>query len=244
MLSPPVRRRCCVRRSRRRCTAQQCRLGTRKPLGSDGSRGRRARTRSIVATYRRPGSARPGRKPCAPNARRTAPKHCGRSRGSARVSAPVEPLDVTWFQPDLPKPLVHTRLAPRRATVRAAEEVLHRLREIPQRLLLHRLTPGTQPPVLGTGLGQLHGLLDIARSLAPRLPMLLLLHGQIPHIPRIPAVRQQRVLLLSDGHEPKPRHSRTVTATTDIPGPTAPAPLRIGLPRALKSEDSARRCLR
>ncbi len=73
MLSPPVRRRCCVQRSRRRCTAPRCRLRTRKPLGSCGSRERRARTRSIVATCTRPGSARPDHKPCAANARPTDP---------------------------------------------------------------------------------------------------------------------------------------------------------------------------
>ena len=121
------------------------------------------------------------------------------------------------FDRDLPKPFMHTGLAPRRATVRAGEEVLHGLREIPQRLLLHGLTAGTKPRVLGAGLGQLRGLLDIAGSLAARLPVLLLLHRQIPHIPRIPAVRQQCLLLLSVGQQPEPRHIRTVTTTTDIP---------------------------
>ena len=137
---------------------------------------------------------------------------------------------MTRFHRDLPKPLMHTGLAPCRAAVRAGEKVLHGLCEIPQRLLLHRLTPGIKPPVLGADLGQLRGLLDVAGSLAPRLPMLLLLHRQIPHKPRIAAVRQQGILLLSNRQQPKPRHSRTVTTTTDNAGPTALAPLGIGIP--------------
>jgi hypothetical protein len=95
----------------------------------------------------------------------------------------VQPLDVMRFDRDLPEPLVHTGFAPRRATVRAGEEVLHRLPEIPQRLLLHRLTRRTKPPVLGAGLGQLRTLLVVAGRVASRPPILLLLDGQVPHIP-------------------------------------------------------------
>jgi hypothetical protein len=46
-----------------------------------------------------------------------------------------------WFDRDLSKPFMHTGFAPPRATVCAAEEIAHGLREIPQCLLLHRLTP-------------------------------------------------------------------------------------------------------
>ena len=63
MLSPPVRRRCCVRRSRRHCTAPRCRRRTGKPLGSCGFPARHARSESIVATY-----TLPGRIPAAPRA--------------------------------------------------------------------------------------------------------------------------------------------------------------------------------
>ena len=148
------------------------------------------------------------------------------------------------FHRNLPKPLMHTGFTPPRAAVSAAEEVPHRLCEIPQRLLLHRLTPGPKPHVLGAGLGQLRGLLDVAGSPAARLPMLLLLHRQIPHIPRIPAVRQQGRLLLSGRQQPKPRHVRTVTTATDNPGPSAPASLGIGFLPAPKSEVSSRKNLR
>jgi hypothetical protein len=158
------------------------------------------------------------------------------------TDAVVEPLDVTRFHPDLPKPFVHTGFTPPRATVCAAKEVPHGLREIPQRLLLHRLTAGTKPPVLGPSLRQLRSLLQIARSLAARLPVQLLLHRQIPHKPRIPAVPQQCLLLLRSRHQPKPRHTRTVTTDTDIPGPSTPAPLEIGfLPRLMSRVPSRRR---
>ena len=129
----------------------------------------------------------------------------------------VESLDVMRFDRDLPKPFVHVGFAPRRATMRTGKEVLHGLREIPQRLLLHRLTPGAKPHVLGADLGQLRGMLGIAGRLAAGSPMLLLLHSQIPHKPRIPAVRQQALLLSRGGHQPKPRHTRTLSTTTDIP---------------------------
>ena len=144
------------------------------------------------------------------------------------TKAAVKPLDMMRFQSDLPKPFMHTGLTPPRAAMRVTEEVPHGLREIPQRLLLHRLTSGPKPGVLGAGLGQLRGLLQIPGRLAARLPVLLLLHRQVPHIPRIAAVRQQRLLLLRSRQKSEPRHSRTVTKTTDISGRRTPAHLGIG----------------
>ena len=160
------------------------------------------------------------------------------------TEAAVQPLDVMRFHRDLSKPFVHNGFTPRRAAVCAGEEVPHRLREIPQRLLLHRLTPGPKPRIFGTGLRQLRTLLDIAGSLAARLPVLLLLHRQIPHIPRIPAVRQQCLLLLRGRQQSEPRHIRTVTADTDIRGRSTSAPLGIGFLPGLKSRVSSRRRLR
>ena len=162
---------------------------------------------------------------------RQAKPHPAHLRHPYPTEPAVQPLDVMPFHRDLPEPFVHISFAPPWATVRAVEEISHGLREIPQRLLLHRLTPGTKPPVLGTGLGQLRGLLDVAGCLAPRLPMLLLLHRQIPHVPRIPAMRQQCLLLLRDGHQPEPRHMRTVTVDTDIPGVAHPRHSGDRLPR-------------
>ena len=147
----------------------------------------------------------------------------------------VQPLDVTRLHPDLPKPLVHAGFAPFRAAVRASEEVLHRLREIPQRLLLHRLTPGTKPCVLGSRLRQLRGLLHKAGSLPARLPVPLLLHRQIPHITRVAAMRQQPLLLLRSRQQSKPRHIRTITTDTDIPDRRTPAHLGTGYLPATKS---------
>ena len=63
--------------------------------------------------------------------------------------AAVQARDVTRLDRDLPKPLMHTGLAPLRATMCTAVKVSHGLCEIPQCLLLHRLTPGTKPRVLG-----------------------------------------------------------------------------------------------
>ena len=179
--------------------------------------------------WHRPGQA----KPQPPHLRRPHP-----------TEAAVQQFDVMRFQPDLPKPFMHTGFTPRRAPVCAAKIVLHGLCEIPQRLLLHRLAPGTKPRKRGARLGQLRALFHIAGSLTAWLPMLLLLHRQIPHKPRIPAVSQQDLLLLRGRQQPKPRHSRKVTTTTtDNPGLNGPAPLRIGLPRGLKPTVSGRRCL-
>lgn len=127
----------------------------------------------------------------------------------------VELLDVTRFEPDLPKTLMYTGFAPRRAAVRAPEEVTHRLREIPQRLLLHRLRAGRQPFVLGAGCGQLSTLLVVAGPAAPRLPMPLLLNCQIPHIPGMATMFRQQHRLLSGRNQPVSRHVNNVTAATD-----------------------------
>ena len=135
----------------------------------------------------------------------------------------VQPLEVTGLHSDLSKPFVHSGFAPCRAAVRTVEEILHGLCEIPQRLLLHRLTPSTKPRILGARLSELRALLSIVWSTSTRLPVQLLLHRQIPHIPRVPAMRQQLLLLLRSRQQPKPRHRRTVTTDTDIPRRSTPA---------------------
>jgi hypothetical protein len=129
----------------------------------------------------------------------------------------VEPLDVMRFHRNLPDSFVHTAFTPCWAAMGTGEEVAHCLGEISQRLLLHCLTASAKPRVFRAGLSQLSGLLDVAGSPASGLPVQLLLHREIPHKPRIPAARQQRLLLLRDGQQPEPSHSRTVTRNTDIP---------------------------
>jgi hypothetical protein len=67
------------------------------------------------------------------------------------------------------------------------------------------------------------------------------LHRQIPHIPRIPTVRQQCLLLLRSRQQSKPRHSRTVTTTTDIRRRSTPTRVGIGIRPGLKSKASNKR---
>ena len=127
----------------------------------------------------------------------------------------VQTLDMMRFDRHLPESLLHTGFAPRRAAVRSAEKVAHRLGEIPQCLLLHGLRAGRQPIVIGTGRGQLSTLLVIAGRATTRLPVPSLLDGQVPHIPGMATMLGQHHHLLSGTKKPKTRHSWNVSATTD-----------------------------
>src|SRR4051794_30605012 len=78
---------------------------------------------------------------------------------------------------DDPNPLMDTCLTLGGPPMRPGEETAHGLGEIPQRLLPHRLRTRRQPPEHLPGVGQLTGLLEIARRARPaRPPMLMLLH--------------------------------------------------------------------
>jgi len=129
--------------------------------------------------------------------------------------AAAQPVDVARFEPDLPKSFMGAGLTPRRAPVAAVEEVAHRLREVPQRLLLHGLRSSGQPLVFGASRSQLGTLLVITRRPAARLPVPLLLDGQIPHKPGMTTVLGQRCRLLRAGKQPKPAHSNNLGSTTD-----------------------------
>ena len=118
---------------------------------------------------------------------------------------------------------MHTGFAPRRAPVCAAEEVAHRLREIPQRLLLHRLGAGRQPLVFGARGGQLRTLLVVVRRATARLPMLLLLDRQIPYVPGVAAMLSQSRRLLSSRKQPISGHTEKLTPTTDTTQKGEPA---------------------
>ncbi len=131
--------------------------------------------------------------------------------------AAAEALDVARFDSDLPESFMLAGLAPGRATVGAVEKVVHRLGEVPQRLLLHGLRSSSQPVVFGAGRGQLRTLLAVSGCMAARLPMPLLLHGQIPHKPRMATMLSQHRRLLNAGQQPKPRHPNNITRTTDKP---------------------------
>ena len=122
---------------------------------------------------------------------------------------------MTSFHADLPKSLVHTGFTPPRAAMSFGEKVAHRLGEVPQRLLLHSLRARRQPVVLGASGGQLGALLVVAGRPASGLPVLLLLDGQVPHIPGVAAMLGQHHRLLSSRKQPVSRHASNVAATTD-----------------------------
>jgi hypothetical protein len=129
--------------------------------------------------------------------------------------AVADPLDVARFESDLPKSFLSSSLTPRRAAVGAVGEVAHRLREVPQRLLLHGLRSGRQPIEIGTNSSQLGTLLVVTGRLTPWLPVMLLLHGEIPHKPRMATMLSQCCRLLKAGKQPKPRHIDNIGACTD-----------------------------
>jgi hypothetical protein len=127
----------------------------------------------------------------------------------------ADPLEVVRFDSDLPKPFMPSGLAPRRAAVGAVEKVVHRLCEVPQRLLLHGLRPGRQPIVMGTNGSQLSTLLVVTGRLASWLPVPLLLDGQIPHKPGMATMFSQRCRLLRPRKQSKPRHIDNLGTRTD-----------------------------
>ncbi len=129
--------------------------------------------------------------------------------------AAAQPLEMARFESDLPKPFMPAGLTPRRATVGAVEKVAHRLREVSQRLLLHGLRPGGEPVVFGAGRGQLGTLLVVIGRLALRLPVLLLLYGQIPHKAGMATMLGQYCRLLNARKQPKPAHTRNIDMSTD-----------------------------
>jgi hypothetical protein len=122
---------------------------------------------------------------------------------------------VARFESDLPESFMRAGRAPRRATVGAAEKVAHRLGEVAQRLLLHSLRPGCQPVIFGAGRRQLGTLLVVPGRPATPLPVLLLLHGKIPHKPGMATVFGQYRRLLEAGQQPKPAHINNLGTATD-----------------------------
>jgi hypothetical protein len=133
------------------------------------------------------------------------------------------------LESDLPKPFMHAGLAKRRPSMYTNEEVSHCLREVPQRLLLHRLRPRAQPRVFGADYRELRRLLLVTRSATARLPKLLLLHGQVPDEARMPAMLQQHHLLTRCRQQPEPRHTRNLATGTDISSRRTHEQVRIGI---------------
>ncbi len=180
------------------------------------------RTSNGIRNVRKPDMPATRPIPCDPvglHALRDRPRQAKPHPTHLRHPHPTEPavqtLDVMRLHPNLPEPLMHTGFPPRRPAVRPSEKVAHGLGEVPQRLLLHRLRAGRQPVELGANRGQLSTLLVVAGHMPSRLPMLLLLNGQVPHIPGVATVLRQHRGLLSGSKQPISRHAGKITTTTD-----------------------------
>jgi hypothetical protein len=120
-----------------------------------------------------------------------------------------------------PESLIPAGLAPRRPPGRVArvEERRHRPGVVAQRLLLDRLGARRQPRVPGSGGGELPALLPVAGSARPAgVPVGVLLDGQVPDVPGVPAVVPQHGLLGGGGEQPVPGHANTLSDGTDISG--------------------------
>jgi hypothetical protein len=127
----------------------------------------------------------------------------------------VQPLDMTRFYGHLPESFMYTGFTPLRSAARSAEKAAHRLGEVAQRLLLHRLRASCQPVVLSTGGGQLCTLLVVARRAAAGLPVPLLLDGQVPYISGVATMLRQRRLLKWGRKQSVARHIFNVATTSD-----------------------------
>jgi len=120
--------------------------------------------------------------------------------------------------PHNPESFIPPGFAPRRPSGRIlrVEECGCRLSKVSQGLLLHRLGACTQPVMLGSGFGELPRLLQVARrACTARAPVLMLLHGEIPHIPSMGAVVQQHRHLGGRGKQPVLGHANTLATTSD-----------------------------
>ena len=123
--------------------------------------------------------------------------------------------------PHDPKPLIPACLSPRRPPGRIVrvEERGHCLSEVPQRLLLDRLGARSQPGVLRPYGGQLATLFhETGGALPARVPVLVLLDGQVPHVPGLAAVVPQHRVLGGCGEQSVSGHTNTLASTPDILG--------------------------
>ena len=150
------------------------------------------------------------------------------------LSGPAEPHPPSLGYPDLPcvavqppyvfrldvdyaEPLIPIGLSPRRAAMASGEEVRHRLVMVADRLLLHDHAARGQPWVLRPCLRQLAAAFRESRHApASRSPVRLLLNAQVPHVPSVRAVSQERCFLGRRQHQPVPGHADNVAVGYDI----------------------------
>jgi hypothetical protein len=69
--------------------------------------------------------------------------------------------------------------------------------------------------MLATGRGQLSALLVEAGRVTSGLPVLVLLDGEVPHVPGVATMLGQYRRLLGGRKQPKSRHASNVATTTD-----------------------------
>src|SRR5512146_2676046 len=150
---------------------------------------------------------------------RPAESHPARLRHPDLAGVSAEPTHLLGFDGDDLESLVSAGLAPRRPPgwVASVEERSHRLSEVPQRLLLHHLRACPQPVMLCPRLSELSALLQVARRAHPaRTPVRMLLDREIPHVAGMGAVLPQNHFLGGCEGQPIPRHTNTLSTSTDI----------------------------
>ena len=131
--------------------------------------------------------------------------------------APVDLLHTQGLRADYPESLMTSLLAPGRPPMTTASPIRHRLREIPQRLLLHCVRTCSQPLVRGARIGQLLTLRPIVRETLAVIPIPELFHGEVPHEPGMCAMLREQHFLLRRRIQTKP-HNRKVTVHPDNSG--------------------------
>jgi hypothetical protein len=119
------------------------------------------------------------------------------------------------------EPLVSPGLPPGwlASWVHRVQEAGHGPEEVPKRLLLHCLGACVQPRVPSAGLGELPTLFQVAgSSLSARVPVRVLLDGQVPHIAGVHAVISQHPFLGGRGEQTVPGHANSLATATVISG--------------------------
>ena len=108
---------------------------------------------------------------------------------------------------------VSTPLAPCWPSMAATPPVRHSLREIPQRLLLHRVRARTQPLGCGTSIGQLPTLRHIVRDMLSMMPIPQLLYGEVPYEPSVVTRLREQHRLLGRRIHAKPHKPKLVVGS-------------------------------